>query len=246
MSLQGRFALVTGASRGIGRAIAEVMVEKGAVVIGTSTSKQGVESINHFLEKQGKGIELNLSHRSSVDAFLTTIQKELNHIDILVNNAGITQDKLLVRMKEEEWQSVLDINLTSIFRLSKEVVRLMMKRRYGRILTIGSVIGSMGNIGQTNYAAAKAGIIGFSKSLAREVAAWGITVNVISPGFITTDMSKKLIYEKEELKTILSRIPIKRFGSPKEVANIVAFFASEEASYITGETIHVNGGMYML
>ncbi|UAJ65702.1 3-oxoacyl-ACP reductase FabG [Candidatus Schneideria nysicola] len=246
MSLQGRFALVTGASRGIGRAIAEVMVEKGAVVIGTSTSKQGVESINHFLEKQGKGIELNLSHRSSVDAFLTTIQKELNHIDILVNNAGITQDKLLVRMKEEEWQSVLDINLTSIFRLSKEVVRLMMKRRYGRILTIGSVIGSMGNIGQTNYAAAKAGLIGFSKSLAREVAAWGITVNVISPGFITTDMSKKLIYEKEELKKILSRIPIKRFGSPKEVANIVAFFASEEASYITGETIHINGGMYML
>ncbi|WP_413734236.1 3-oxoacyl-ACP reductase FabG [Sodalis sp. RH21] len=244
MSFEGKIALVTGASRGIGRAIAEMLAERGAIVIGTATSAQGAEAISTYLGNRGKGLQLNVSDSASIDTLLEKMRAEFGEADILVNNAGITRDNLLMRMKEDEWQAILDTNLTSVFRMSKAVMRAMMKKRYGRIITIGSVVGSMGNAGQANYAAAKAGLIGFSKSLAREVASRGITVNVVAPGFIATDMTEALT--DDHRADILSRIPANRLGDPKEIASAVAFFASDEAAYITGETIHVNGGMYML
>ncbi|WP_410015754.1 3-oxoacyl-ACP reductase FabG [Sodalis sp. RH24] len=244
MSFEGKIALVTGASRGIGRAIAELLAERGATVIGTATSEQGADAISAYLGNRGKGLQLNVSDIASIDSLLEKMRAEFGEADILVNNAGITRDNLLMRMKEDEWQSILDTNLTSVFRMSKAVMRAMMKKRYGRIITIGSVVGSMGNAGQANYAAAKAGLIGFSKSLAREVASRGITVNVVAPGFIATDMTDALT--DDHRADILSRIPANRLGDPKEIASAVAFFASDEAAYITGETIHVNGGMYML
>ncbi|XBS71202.1 3-oxoacyl-ACP reductase FabG [Acerihabitans sp. KWT182] len=244
MSFEGKIALVTGASRGIGRAIAEKLAACGATVIGTATSEQGADAISAYLAGSGRGLRLDVSDSASIDALLEKIRAEFGEVDILVNNAGITRDNLLMRMKDEEWQSILDTNLTSVFRMSKAVMRAMMKKRFGRIITIGSVVGSMGNAGQANYAAAKAGLVGFSKSLAREVASRGITVNVVAPGFIATDMTDALT--DEHRADILARIPANRLGDPQEIASVVAFFASDEAAYITGETIHVNGGMYML
>jgi len=244
MSFEGKIALVTGASRGIGRAIAETLVARGARVIGTATSDKGAADISAYLGENGKGLNLNVVDPASIDAVLSTIRAEFGEIDILVNNAGITRDNLLMRMKDDEWQDILGTNLTSVFRLSKAVLRAMMKKRCGRIITIGSVVGTMGNAGQANYAAAKAGLIGFSKSLAREVASRGITVNVVAPGFIETDMTRSLT--EEQRKDILAQVPANRLGEAKEIANAVAFLASDEASYITGETLHVNGGMYMI
>ena len=244
MNLSGKIALVTGASRGIGRAIAEKLVACGATVIGTATTEKGAEAISQYLDKNGKGLALNVTDEASIESVISTVKAEFGDIDILVNNAGITRDNLLMRMKEDEWQDILDTNLTSVFRLSKALMRTMMKKRYGRIITIGSVVGTMGNAGQANYAAAKAGLIGFSKSLAREVASRGITVNVVAPGFIETDMTAALTDEQKALT--LTQVPVGRLGQPTEIANAVAFLASDEASYITGETLHVNGGMYMV
>lgn len=244
MTFEGKIALVTGASRGIGRAIAEKLVAGGAKVIGTATSEKGAEAISEYLGENGKGIMLNVVDSASIEQVLATIRAEFGEIDILVNNAGITRDNLLMRMKDDEWQDILDTNLTSVFRLSKAVMRAMMKKRCGRIITIGSVVGTMGNAGQANYAAAKAGLIGFSKSLAREVASRGITVNVIAPGFIETDMTRALT--DDQRAGILSSVPANRLGDAKEIASAVAFLASDEAGYITGETLHVNGGMYMI
>lgn len=244
MSFEGKIALVTGASRGIGRAIAEKLVARGAKVIGTATSEKGAEAISAWLGENGKGYVLNVADEASVEKTLAGIRAEFGEIDILINNAGITRDNLLMRMKEDEWQDILDTNLTSVFRLSKAVLRAMMKKRFGRIITIGSVVGTMGNAGQANYAAAKAGLIGFSKSLAREVASRGITVNVVAPGFIETDMTQALT--EEQRAGILSQVPANRLGDAKEIASAVAFLASDEAGYITGETLHVNGGMYMI
>ncbi|ANI28830.1 3-ketoacyl-ACP reductase [Yersinia entomophaga] len=244
MSFEGKIALVTGASRGIGRAIAELLVERGAVVIGTATSEKGAEAISAYLGDKGKGLMLNVVDPTSIDKVLATIRAEFGEVDILVNNAGITRDNLLMRMKDDEWQDILDTNLTSVFRLSKAVMRAMMKKRFGRIITIGSVVGTMGNAGQVNYAAAKAGVIGFSKSLAREVASRGITVNVVAPGFIETDMTRALT--DDQRAGILTQVPANRLGEAKEIASAVAFLASDEASYISGETLHVNGGMYMV
>lgn len=244
MNFNGKIALVTGASRGIGRSIAEKLVAGGATVIGTATSDNGAEAISAYLGDKGKGLVLNVTDAAPIDAVLQQIRAEFGEIDILVNNAGVTRDNLLMRMKDDEWQDILDTNLTSVFRLSKAVLRAMMKKRMGRIITIGSVVGTMGNAGQANYAAAKAGLIGFSKSLAREVASRGITVNVVAPGFIETDMTRAL--NEEQRSGILAEVPAARLGEPQEIANAVAFLASDEASYITGETLHVNGGMYMV
>lgn len=241
--MQGKIALVTGATRGIGRAVAEELVSKGAFVIGTATSEKGAESISAYLGEKGKGLVLNVADQASIDAVLEQIKQEFGDIDILVNNAGITRDNLLMRMKDEEWFDILQTNLSSVYHLSKAMLRTMMKKRFGRIINIGSVVGSMGNAGQTNYCAAKAGIIGFSKALAKEVASRGITVNVVAPGFIATDMTDVL---SEELKNnLLTQIPAGRLGEPKDIAKAVAFLASEDASYINGTTLHVNGGMYM-
>jgi 3-oxoacyl-[acyl-carrier protein] reductase len=244
MSFEGKVVLVTGASRGIGRAIAETFVARGAKVIGTATSESGAEAISSYLGANGKGFALNVVDAQSIDSVLASIRAEFGEIDILVNNAGITRDNLLMRMKDDEWQDILNTNLTSVFRLSKAVMRAMMKKRFGRIITIGSVVGTMGNAGQANYAAAKAGLIGFSKSLAREVASRGITVNVVAPGFIETDMTRALT--DDQRAGILSSVPANRLGDAKEIASAVAFLASDEADYITGETLHVNGGMYMI
>jgi len=241
--MQGKIALVTGATRGIGRAVAEELVSKGAFVIGTATSEKGAESISAYLGGKGKGLVLNVADQASIDAVLEQIKQEFGDIDILVNNAGITRDNLLMRMKDEEWFDILQTNLSSVYHLSKAMLRTMMKKRFGRIINIGSVVGSMGNAGQTNYCAAKAGLIGFSKALAKEVASRGITVNVVAPGFIATDMTDVL---SEELKNnLLTQIPAGRLGEPKDIAKAVAFLASEDASYINGTTLHVNGGMYM-
>ena len=241
--MQGKIALVTGATRGIGRAVAEELVSKGAFVIGTATSEKGAESISAYLGEKGKGLVLNVADQASIDAALEQIKQEFGDIDILVNNAGITRDNLLMRMKDEEWFDILQTNLSSVYHLSKAMLRTMMKKRFGRIINIGSVVGSMGNAGQTNYCAAKAGLIGFSKALAKEVASRGITVNVVAPGFIATDMTDVL---SEELKNnLLTQIPAGRLGEPKDIAKAVAFLASEDASYINGTTLHVNGGMYM-
>ena len=241
--MQGKIALVTGATRGIGRAVAEELVSKGAFVIGTATSEKGAESISAYLGEKGKGLVLNVADQASIDAVLEQIKQEFGDIDILVNNAGITRDNLLMRMKDEEWFDILQTNLSSVYHLSKAMLRTMMKKRFGRIINIGSVVGSTGNAGQTNYCAAKAGLIGFSKALAKEVASRGITVNVVAPGFIATDMTDVL---SEELKNnLLTQIPAGRLGEPKDIAKAVAFLASEDASYINGTTLHVNGGMYM-
>ena len=241
--MQGKIALVTGATRGIGRAVAEELASKGAFVIGTATSEKGAESISAHLGEKGRGLVLNVADQASIDAVLEYIKQEFGDIDILVNNAGITRDNLLMRMKDEEWFDILQTNLSSVYHLSKAMLRTMMKKRFGRIINIGSVVGSMGNAGQTNYCAAKAGLIGFSKALAKEVASRGITVNVVAPGFIATDMTEVL---SEELKNnLLTQIPAGRLGEPKDIAKAVAFLASDDAAYINGTTLHVNGGMYM-
>ncbi|MGP1939519.1 MAG: 3-oxoacyl-ACP reductase FabG [Arsenophonus sp. ET-DL9-MAG3] len=243
MSFNGKIALITGVSRGIGRSIAELLAKRGAKIIGTSTTEKGVEVINNYLNNKGKGYILNVINSESIKNTLSRICEEFGEIDILINNAGITSDNLLLRMKEEEWNIVINTNLTSVFNLSKAIIRSMMKKHYGRIISIGSIVGTLGNIGQANYAAAKAGVIAFSKSLAREVAIRGITVNVVSPGFIETDMTRALT--DKQRAGILAGIPIGRLGNAKEIANAVAFLASDEAGYITGETLHVNGGMCM-
>ena len=242
--LDGKIALVTGASRGIGKAIATQLAQQGATVIGTATSENGAQAISDYLsEFGGKGFALNVTDKESVDTTIKAINEAHGGIDILVNNAGITRDNLLMRMKDDEGQDIIDTNLTSIFTLSKAVLRGMMKKRFGRIVNIGSVVGSAGNAGQANYAAAKAGVIGFSKSMAREVASRGITINVVAPGFIDTDMTKALTDDQKE--AIFKDIPANRLGEPDEIAATVAFLVSDGAAYITGETIHVNGGMYM-
>lgn len=244
MSLEGKVALVTGASRGIGKAIAELFVERGATVIGTATSESGAQAISAYLGDNGKGLALNVTDAESVETVLKSINDEFGAIDILVNNAGITRDNLLMRMKDDEWSDILDTNLTSIFRMSKAVLRGMMKKRNGRIINVGSVVGTMGNAGQANYAAAKAGVIGFTKSMAREVASRGVTVNTVAPGFIETDMTKAL--NDEQRAATLAQVPAGRLGDPREIASAVVFLASPEGAYITGETLHVNGGMYMV
>lgn len=240
-------ALVTGASRGIGREIAAELARRGAVVIGTATSEAGAQDITQWLSAmgaRGRGLVLNVAQPQSVDAVLKEIEGAEGAPTILVNNAGITRDNLLLRMKNEEWDDLINTNLASVFRLSKGVLRGMMKARRGRIVSIASVVGVMGNAGQTNYAAAKAGIIGFSKSLAREVGSRGITVNVVAPGFIATDMTASLPAEQQAQLT--SQIALGRLGAPADIAHAVAFLVSPQAGYITGETLHVNGGMYMV
>ncbi|MCW8344907.1 3-oxoacyl-ACP reductase FabG [Vibrio sp. ZSDZ65] len=244
MNLEGKIALVTGASRGIGRSIAELLVERGATVIGTATTENGAAAISEYLGENGKGFALNVTDTASIEASLKQMTTEFGAIDILVNNAGITRDNLLMRMKDDEWTDIMDTNLTSIFRLSKAVLRGMMKKRQGRIINVGSVVGTMGNAGQANYAAAKAGVIGFTKSMAREVASRGVTVNTVAPGFIETDMTKAL--NDEQRAATLANVPAGRLGDPREIASAVVFLASPEAAYITGETLHVNGGMYMV
>ncbi|HCH3860664.1 TPA: 3-oxoacyl-ACP reductase FabG [Vibrio parahaemolyticus] len=244
MNLEGKIALVTGASRGIGRAIAELLVERGATVIGTATSESGAAAISEYLGENGKGLALNVTDVESIEATLKTINDEFGVIDILVNNAGITRDNLLMRMKDDEWNDIINTNLTPIYRMSKAVLRGMMKKRAGRIINVGSVVGTMGNAGQTNYAAAKAGVIGFTKSMAREVASRGVTVNTVAPGFIETDMTKAL--NEDQRAATLANVPAGRLGDPREIASAVVFLASPEAAYITGETLHVNGGMYMV
>lgn len=244
MNLEGKVALVTGASRGIGRAIAELLAERGATVIGTATSEGGAAAISDYLADKGKGLTLNVTNIESIEATLKNINDEFGAIDILVNNAGITRDNLLMRMKDDEWNDIIETNLTPIYRMSKAVLRGMMKKRSGRIINVGSVVGTMGNAGQANYAAAKAGVIGFTKSMAREVASRGVTVNTVAPGFIETDMTKAL--NEEQRATTLSNVPAGRLGEPSEIASAVVFLASPEAGYITGETLHVNGGMYMV
>ncbi len=241
--MQNKIALVTGATRGIGRAIAEELAAQGAFVIGTATSEKGAERISVYLGEKGKGLVLDVANQESIDSVLEQIKKEVGDIDILVNNAGITRDNLLMRMKDDEWFDIMQTNLTSVYRLSKAMLRSMMKKRFGRIITIGSVVGSSGNPGQSNYCAAKAGLIGFSKGLAKEVASRGITVNVVAPGFIATDMTEVLTDEQKA--SILTNVPAGHLGEPKDIAKAVAFLASEDASYITGTTLHVNGGLYM-
>ncbi|MGI2169404.1 3-oxoacyl-ACP reductase FabG [Shewanella sp. MF05960] len=244
ISLDGKVALVTGASRGIGRAIAESLQQAGAVVIGTATSEKGAAAIQQYLGDKGFGMVLNVTDSQSVADLYSQIKEKTGDVDILINNAGITRDNLLMRMKDDEWQDIIDTNLTSLFKLSKPVMRSMMKKRFGRIISIGSVVGTMGNAGQVNYSAAKAGLIGFTKSLAREVASRQITVNAIAPGFIQTDMTDELTPEQQQ--AIMSQVPMERLGQAQEIANAVLFLASDSAAYITGETLHVNGGMYMV
>ncbi len=243
-SLAGEIALVTGASRGIGAAIADELAARGARVIGTATSERGAQAIGERLAAHaGAGRVLDVSDSAAVDSVLTSIAEEFGAITILVNNAGITRDQLLLRMKDEDWQAILDTNLGSVFRTTKAVLRGMMKARKGRIISIASVIGSIGNAGQSNYAAAKAGIVAFSKSIAREIGSRGITVNVVAPGFIDTDMTRAL--PEEQRNALLGQIALQRLGDPADIAQAVAFLASPGAGYITGETLHVNGGMYM-
>jgi 3-oxoacyl-[acyl-carrier protein] reductase len=244
VTLQGEIALVTGASRGIGAAIADTLAANGAKVIGTATSEAGAQAIGERLAAQGGiGRALNVTDGAAVEALIDAIGAEFGAISILVNNAGITRDQLLLRMKDEDWQAILDTNLTSVFRTSKAVMRGMMKARKGRIINIASVIGLTGNPGQANYAAAKAGIIAFSKSIAREIGSRGITVNVVAPGLIDTDMTRSL--PEEQRKALLGQIALGRLGAADDIAQAVLFLASPAAAYITGETLHVNGGMYM-
>jgi len=242
--LQGQVALVTGASRGIGAAIADTLAAQGATVVGTATTAAGAEAIGARLAAHGgAGRVLDVTQTASVDALIDSIAAEFGAIAILVNNAGITRDQLLMRMKEDDWQAIIDTNLGSVYRTSKAVLRGMMKARHGRIVNIASVIGLTGNPGQSNYAAAKAGIIGFSKSLAREVGSRGITVNVVAPGFIDTDMTRSLPEAQRE--SLIGQIALGRLGEAADIAQAVAFLVGPAAAYITGETLHVNGGMYM-
>jgi 3-oxoacyl-[acyl-carrier protein] reductase len=243
-SLTGKVVLVTGASRGIGKSIAQTLLSMGATVVGTATSERGAENISEYLGQNGKGYVLNVTEAESIESTLAAIKADFGDVDVLVNNAGITRDNLLMRMKDAEWDDIINTNLSSVFRLSKAVMRPMMKKRQGRIINVGSVIGTMGNAGQANYAAAKAGVIGFSKSLAREVASRGITVNVVAPGFIQTDMTNELTDEQKT--ATLANVPANRLGQPDEIAAAVAYLASDAAAYVTGETLHVNGGMYMV
>ena len=246
MSLQGKVALVTGASRGIGQAIAFELGRQGAIVIGTATSEAGAARIGEALKEQGiqgAGLMLDVASSESVDAVLEQIQKDFGAVAILVNNAGITRDNLMLRMKDEEWFDVINTNLNSLFRLSKAVLRGMTKARWGRIVNIGSVVGAMGNAGQANYAAAKAGLEGFSRALAREVGSRSITVNSVAPGFIDTDMTRELAEAQRE--ALLTQIPLGRLGQAEEIAKVVGFLASDGAAYVTGATVPVNGGMYM-
>ncbi len=246
MSHKGKIALVTGASRGIGHAIAVALGREGATVIGTATTAEGADKITHAFKTagiQGGGAVLNVSMQDSIDTAIAMIKEQYGMPAILVNNAAITQDNLLLRMKEEEWLSVIETNLNSIYRVTKACLRDMLKARWGRIISITSVVGVTGNAGQVNYAAAKAGLIGFTKALAQEVASRDITVNAIAPGFIDTDMTRNLPEEQRNL--LLQRIPMQRLGHVDEVAAAVIFLASQVASYITGQTLHVNGGMFM-
>jgi 3-oxoacyl-[acyl-carrier protein] reductase len=244
-SLQGEIALVTGASRGIGAAIADELAAMGATVLGTATSAAGATAIGERMAAAhgGHGRVLDVTDSAAVDALIDAVAKEFGAISILVNNAGITRDQLLMRMREEDWSSILDTNLSSVYRTSKAVMRGMMKARKGRIISIGSVIGLTGNPGQANYAEAKAGVIAFSKSLAREIGTRGITVNVVAPGFIDTDMTRSL--PEESKQALLGQIALGRLGEVTDIAKAVGFLASPAAAYITGETLHVNGGMYM-
>ena len=244
LPLSGEVALVTGASRGIGAAIADELAAQGATVIGTATSESGAQAIAGRLGANGgHGRVVNVGDAASIDALLEGVAKEIGPISILVNNAGITRDNLLMRMKDEDWQAILDTNLTSVYRTSKAVMRAMMKARKGRIINIASVVGVTGNAGQTNYAAAKAGIIAFSKSLAKEIGSRGVTVNVVAPGYIATDMTKDLPDDAKQ--ALMGQIALGRLGEPADIARAVAFLAGPAAAYITGETLHVNGGMYM-
>lgn len=245
MNLAGQIALVTGASRGIGRAIALGLAEAGATVVGTATSAAGAAAISEALAgRKGQGRVLDVRDAAASETLLEAISKEVGAISILVNNAGVTRDNLMLRMKDEEWNAVLDTDLTAVFRLSRGVLRGMMKARYGRIVSVGSVVGSMGNAGQANYCAAKAGLIGFSKALAKEIGSRGITVNVVAPGFIDTDMTQAL--PEAARNALLAQVPATRLGTPADIANAVLFLASPQASYITGETLHVNGGLHMV
>ncbi len=244
--LSGEIALVTGASRGIGQSIALALGQLGATVVGTATSDKGAELISAYLAENGitgQGMALNVTDADSIKQMLAGMVETFGAPGILVNNAGITRDNLLMRMKEEEWDDIISTNLTSVYRMSKACLRAMTKARKGRIISISSVVGAAGNAGQANYAAAKAGLIGFSKSLAREVGVRGITVNTVAPGFIDTDMTRALPDAQKE--ALLGEIPLNRLGQPEEIAAAVAFLASPGAAYITGETLHVNGGMYM-
>lgn len=246
MSLSGKIALVTGASRGIGQAIALELGAQGAIVIGTATTESSAEKITHYLKENkisGVGKVLNVTDGTSVETVLSDVTKEFGAPSILVNNAGITRDNLMMRMKDDEWYDVIDTNLNSLYRLSKGVLRGMTKARWGRIISIGSVVGAMGNAGQANYAAAKAGLEGFTRALARELGSRSVTVNAVAPGFIDTDMTKEL--PEAQRDALLTQIPLGRLGQAKEIAQTVVFLASDSASYITGTTIPVNGGMYM-
>jgi len=246
MILENKIALVTGASRGIGKAIALKLGQHGAIVIGTATTQTGANVIDQYLDKagiKGMGAALNVNNAEQINSTIQKIREKFGEIEILVNNAGITRDNLLVRMKDEEWDDIIETDLKSVFRLSRAVLRPMMKARSGRIINISSVVGSIGNSGQANYAAAKAGVFGFSKSLAREVGSRNITVNCIAPGFIDTDMTRALSDEHQQ--NLIQHVPLARLGQSEEVADAVAFLASSAAGYITGTTLHVNGGMYM-
>jgi len=246
MSLAGKVALVTGASRGIGQAIALELAAQGATVIGTATSDSGAEAITAYLKAagaQGSGLRLNVTEEGACEALVAQIEKDFGGIAILVNNAGITRDNLLMRMKDEEWDAIMDTNLKPVYKLSKAVMRGMMKARWGRIINIASVVGATGNPGQTNYSAAKAALFGFTKSLAREIGSRGVTVNAVAPGFIDTDMTKVL--PEEQKAALVQSIALGRLGEPKEIADAVGFLACDKANYITGQTLHVNGGMYM-
>ncbi|MCP4410260.1 MAG: 3-oxoacyl-ACP reductase FabG [Gammaproteobacteria bacterium] len=246
MSLEGEVALVTGASRGIGQAIARKLAVQKAIVIGTATTERGAQGVTAGLLEQGcqgRGLVLDVTEPESVSRVVKTINDEFGPITVLVNNAGITRDNLVMRMKDEQWDIIIDTNLNSIFRLTKACMRGMIKARRGRVINVASVIGLLGNPGQSNYAAAKAGMIGFAKSLAREVGTRGITINTVAPGFIDTDMTRSL--PEAQRKALLSQIPLNRLGKVDDVANAVAFLASAGAAYITGETLNINGGMYM-
>lgn len=246
MTLQGQIALVTGASRGIGQAIALELGKQGATVIGTATTDKGAQAITDYLAAsgvKGTGLVLNVNDAAQIDAVLDNIRKQFGEVSILVNNAGITKDNLLARMSDEEWDDVIATNLKSVFRLSRAVLRAMMKARAGRIINISSVVGSSGNPGQTNYSASKAGMAGFTKSLAQEIGSRNITVNCVAPGFIDTDMTQVL--GEEQRAKLVEHVPLKRLGQPTDIAAAVAFLAGPGAAYITGTTLHVNGGMYM-